>query len=68
MLAVDTVEASVTGPDGIRRTVVLDRRPLHPLRLLWLVTWAELGQHWLESCRGRVTGDHGGRRADSRAS
>ena len=23
--------------------------PLHPLRLLWLVTWAELGQRWLEN-------------------
>ena len=48
MLAIDTVEASVTGQDGIRRPVVLTS-PLHPLRLLWLVTWAELGQHWLES-------------------
>ena len=48
MLAVDTVEASVTGPDAVRRTVVL-ASPLQPLRLLWLVTWAELGQHWLES-------------------
>jgi hypothetical protein len=48
MLAVDTVEASVTGQDGVRRPVVL-ASPLHPLRLLWLVTWAELGQHWLES-------------------
>ena len=48
MLAVDTVEASVAGPDGTRRTVVLTA-PTHPLRLLWLMTWAELGQHWLES-------------------
>ena len=48
MLAIDTVEASVTGQDGVRRPVVLTS-PLHPLRLLWLVTWAELGQHWLES-------------------
>ena len=37
-----------TGPDGTRRTVVLTA-PTHPLRLLWLVTWAELGHHWLES-------------------
>ena len=48
MLAVDTVEASVPGPDAVRRTVVL-ASPLQPLRLLWLVAWAELGQHWLES-------------------
>ena len=47
-LATDTVDASVTGPDGARRTVVLTA-PTHPLRLLWLVTWAELGHHWLES-------------------
>ena len=44
---------SVAGPDGARRTVVLTA-PTHPLRLLWLVTWAELGQHWLESAGGRV--------------
>jgi hypothetical protein len=47
MLAVDTLEASVASPDGTRRAVVLTA-PVHPLRLLWLVTWAELGQHWLE--------------------
>jgi hypothetical protein len=47
MLAVDTVETSVTSPDGVCRPVVLTA-PVHPLRLLWLVTWAELGQHWLE--------------------
>jgi hypothetical protein len=47
MLAVDTVETSVASAEGARRTVVLTA-PTHPLRLLWLVTWAELGQHWLE--------------------
>jgi hypothetical protein len=47
-LATDTVEVSVASPDGTRRTVVLTA-PTHPLRLLWLVTWAELGYHWLES-------------------
>lgn len=47
-LATDTVEVSVASPDGTRRTVVLTA-PTHPLRLLWLVTWAELGHHWLES-------------------
>ena len=41
------MEASVAGPDGTRRAVVLTA-PTHPLRLLWLATWAELGQHWLE--------------------
>ena len=38
----------VDGPDGISRTVTLTS-PTHPLRLLWLTTWAELGHHWLES-------------------
>lgn len=48
MLAIDTVEASVPGSDGTGQAVVLTS-PLNPLRLLWLVTWAGLGQHWLES-------------------
>ena len=47
-LAVDTVEVAVDGPDGTHRTVTLTA-PTHPLRLLWLTTWAELGHHWLES-------------------
>jgi len=47
-LATDTVDVSIASPDGTRRTVVLTA-PTHPLRLLWLVTWAELGYHWLES-------------------
>jgi hypothetical protein len=48
MLAVDTVEASVPGPDGTWRSIVLTA-PVHPLRLLWLVTWTGLGQYWLET-------------------
>jgi hypothetical protein len=47
-LACDTVQVAVTGPDGTSRTVTLTA-PTHPLRLLWLTTWAELGHHWLES-------------------
>ena len=47
-LASDTVEVAVSGPDGTYRTVTLTA-PTHPLRLLWLTTWAELGHHWLES-------------------
>ena len=47
-LAFDTVEVMMDGPDGISRTVTLTS-PTHPLRLLWLTTWAELGHHWLES-------------------
>ncbi len=48
MLQIDTVEAAFADADGTRRTVVLTA-PTHPLRMLWLVTWAELGRHWLES-------------------
>ena len=47
-LASDTVEVAVGGPDGTQRMVTLTA-PTHPLRLLWLVTWAELGHHWLET-------------------
>jgi hypothetical protein len=47
-LSFDTVEVPMDGPDGTRRTVTLTA-PTHPLRLLWLATWAELGYHWLES-------------------
>ena len=46
MLAIDTVEAWVRGADGTQRAVTLVA-PTHPLRLLWLVTWAQLGRHWL---------------------
>jgi hypothetical protein len=47
MLQVDTVEAVVSAPDGTRRIVTLVG-PTHPLRMLWLITWAELGRHWLD--------------------
>ena len=46
MLAIDTVEAFIGRTDGMQRTVTLVA-PTHPLRLLWLVTWTELGLHWL---------------------
>ena len=48
MLA-DRHGGGVPSPAGHRRRTVVLASPLHPLRLLWLVTWAELGQHWLES-------------------
>ena len=47
MLQVDMVEAVVSAPDGTRRTITLVG-PTHPLRMLWLITWAELGRHWLD--------------------
>jgi hypothetical protein len=46
LLQLDTVEADQTDADGVRRLATLVS-PTHPLRLLWLVTWAELGHHWL---------------------
>jgi len=52
MLQIDTVEASVSASDGTRRTVTLVG-PTHPLRMLWLVTWAELGRHWLDGSADR---------------
>ena len=64
MLAVDTVEVAVSGPDGIRRTVVLTA-PTHPLRLLWLVTWAELGHSLAGEQRGCVPPGDRRRRADA---
>ena len=48
LLAIDTVKVNVSGPDGAWREIVLTS-PIHPLRLLWLATWAELGRHWLAS-------------------
>ncbi|MGH3262008.1 MAG: hypothetical protein ACRDNS_08440, partial [Trebonia sp.] len=47
-LSFDTVEVAMDGADGITRTVTLTS-PTHPLRLLWLTTWAGLGHHWLET-------------------
>jgi hypothetical protein len=48
MLQIDTVEAAYRDFDGVQRNLVLVS-PTHPLRLLWLVAWSELGRHWLES-------------------
>ncbi|SFO15534.1 DNA helicase HerA, contains HAS-barrel and ATPase domains [Actinomadura madurae] len=50
LLQIDTVEVGFTNQDGDRQDVVLVG-PTHPLRLLWLVTWSELGHRWLENAR-----------------
>ncbi|URM95114.1 hypothetical protein LUW76_12770 [Actinomadura madurae] len=50
LLQIDTVEVGFTDPDGALREVVLVA-PTHPLRLLWLLTWSELGRRWLENAR-----------------
>ncbi|MGP4097186.1 methylation-associated defense system ATP-binding protein MAD8 [Nonomuraea sp. KM90] len=48
LLQIDTVEADCVSPEGIHRLVTIVA-PTHPLRLLWLATWAELGRHWLDN-------------------
>ena len=47
MLQLDTVHVDLVDPQGTRSEVVLTA-PTHPLRLLWLVTWVEMGRRWLE--------------------
>jgi len=49
MLQLDTIHIDHVDPQGTRSEVVLTA-PTHPLRLLWLVTWAEMGRRWLEDC------------------
>lgn len=46
LLQVDCIAVDYTDPQGIRHEMTLVA-PTHPLRLLWLVTWAELGHRWL---------------------
>ena len=46
MTALDTVRMVIRDHRGVKRTAVLVA-PTHPLRALWLATWAELGQQWL---------------------
>ena len=50
VLAVDSVFLAVTDHRGRRREATLVA-PTHPLRALWLATWAELGQSWLEAAK-----------------
>ncbi|MFD4737000.1 hypothetical protein ACFWNQ_06440 [Streptomyces virginiae] len=46
LLRLDCLSVDITDPLGSRREATLVP-PTHPLRLLWLVTWAELGRSWL---------------------
>ncbi len=50
MLAVDTVTLVITDHRGRRREGALVA-PTHPLRALWLSTWAEVGRRWVEAAR-----------------
>ncbi|MGW5752235.1 methylation-associated defense system ATP-binding protein MAD8 [Nocardia rhamnosiphila] len=48
LLQIDTVTVDHIDAHGLRTEIVLNS-PTHPLRLLWLVTWAELGHEWRET-------------------
>jgi len=46
LLAVDTIALTLTDYRGRLREAALVS-PTHPLRALWLATWAQVGQNWL---------------------
>lgn len=47
LLAVDTIALTLTDYRGrIREAALIS--PTHPLRALWLTTWAQVGQTWLQ--------------------
>ena len=50
VLAVDSVFLSISDHRDRRREATLVS-PTHPLRALWLATWAELGATWLEAAK-----------------
>jgi hypothetical protein len=50
VLTVDAVSLAITDHRGRRREATL-LGPTHPLRALWLATWAELGKSWVEKAK-----------------
>jgi hypothetical protein len=46
LLRLDTVAVDHRDAEGTHRELVLIA-PTHPVRMLWLLTWAELGRRWL---------------------
>ena len=46
LLALDTITLDITNHKGERREAALIA-PTHPLRALWLTTWAEVAEAWL---------------------
>ncbi|MGV9740625.1 methylation-associated defense system ATP-binding protein MAD8 [Nocardia farcinica] len=48
LLQIDTVTVDHIDAHGLRTEILLNS-PTHPLRLLWLATWAELGHEWMEA-------------------
>jgi hypothetical protein len=51
LLRIDSVTIEHTDTNGTQTELTLIS-PTHPLRLLWLVTWAQLGRHWLAEAAG----------------
>lgn len=51
VLAVDTVTLAIRDHRGCRREAALVA-PTHPLRALWLATWTELSEQWLQAAKG----------------
>lgn len=49
ILSIDTVNLVVTDHRDRRREAALVA-PTHPLRALWLATWAEVGATWMKRC------------------
>jgi DNA phosphorothioation-dependent restriction protein DptH len=48
-LAIDTVRVLITDFRGQQKEAILIG-PTHPLRALWLVTWSQIAQSWLNAC------------------
>lgn len=51
LLQIDTIAIDHVDGHGDRTEVTLVS-PTHPVRLLWLATWAELGHQWLKAAHG----------------
>ncbi|QDY06847.1 ATP-binding protein [Micromonospora sp. HM134] len=47
LLRIDTVTVDHRDAGGAHRELILIA-PTHPVRMLWLLTWAELGRKWLD--------------------
>jgi len=52
LLRLDTMSVEHIDVNDTHHEVILVA-PTHPLRMLWLVTWTELGQRWLEQANGQ---------------
>ncbi len=54
LLRLDTTAVSITERRGVRRSAVL-LGPTHPLRALWLVTWAAVADAWIAQSAGAAS-------------